>query len=327
MTTSTKTALVIGATGGFGAHATLALIKHGWTIRAMARDPAAAARRLGERLPIEWVQGDAMNAGDVLKAARDQQVIVHAVNPPRYKNWRALAVPPLDNTIAAAVAEGARILLPGNVYNYAPDAGERITEEAPQAPITRKGKIRVEMEEKLREATRHGARVLILRAGDFIGPDVDGALSWAITQSKGVPKTRHRMTARPVPHAFAYLPDLGEAAARLLDKEASLAAFENVNFRGHHLAAAEDLGVAVARVTGRDLPLRPFPWALLAALSPVVEMFRELGEMRYLWDNPIGLDNAKLERLIGPEPHTALDDAVRASLPDAAFPVAMREAA
>jgi len=38
-----KTALIIGATGSFGVHAVQALIKHGWAIRALARDPAAAA--------------------------------------------------------------------------------------------------------------------------------------------------------------------------------------------------------------------------------------------------------------------------------------------
>ena len=41
-TQNTKTALVLGATGSFGAHAVQALIKHGWTIRALSRDPVAA---------------------------------------------------------------------------------------------------------------------------------------------------------------------------------------------------------------------------------------------------------------------------------------------
>ena len=33
-----RTALVIGATGSFGLHAAEALIKHGWRVRALARD-------------------------------------------------------------------------------------------------------------------------------------------------------------------------------------------------------------------------------------------------------------------------------------------------
>ena len=60
--------------------------------------------------------------------------------------------------------------LPGTVYNYAPDAGAAIGEDAVQAPVTRKGAIRVEMERLLAEAAGEGVRSLILRAGDFFGP-------------------------------------------------------------------------------------------------------------------------------------------------------------
>src|ERR1700678_3479162 len=147
-----RTALVIGATGSFGSHAAAALIHHGWTVRAHARDPAAARVKAGPRMPIEWVGGDAMNIEDVARAADGAAVIVHAANPPGYRNWRGLAIPMLAATIAAAEAQGARIVLPGNVYNFAPGSGPRITEIAPQRPATRKGRVRVEMERMLQEA-------------------------------------------------------------------------------------------------------------------------------------------------------------------------------
>ena len=63
ITSTNRTALIIGATGLFGLHAAEALIKHGWRVRALARDPAAAADKLGPRTPIEWVKGDAMDRG------------------------------------------------------------------------------------------------------------------------------------------------------------------------------------------------------------------------------------------------------------------------
>ena len=319
MTQSTqKTALIIGATGSFGAHAATALIKRGWRIRALARDPEAAARRTGARMPIEWIKGDAMNAADVLAASVGSSVIVHGANPPGYRNWRGLAVPMLLNTIAAAIARRARIVLPGNVYNYAPDAGPDIGEDAPQAPATRKGRIRVEMESTLRAATAQGARVLVLRAGDFFGPAApNSALSWLTTRRGG----RVRGVYAPGPadngHAYAYLPDLAETLARLLDREGDLADFDVFHFRGHYLERNEALGAAIRRVTGQPkLPIRPFPWIMVIALSPVVEMFRELLEMRYLWNRPIGLANAKLTAFLGEEPHTPLDAALRATLAD-----------
>src|SRR4051812_1153990 len=170
MSSRNRTALIIGATGSFGGHAAAALAKRGWRLRALARDPKAAKAKAGQRMPIEWVRGDAMNAADVVAAAEGCAVIVHGANPPGYKNWRGLAVPMLQATIAAAIAHKARIVFPGNVYNYAPDAGPAIAEGALQAPVTRKGKIRVEMEEMLRAATDQGARTLVIRAGDFFGP-------------------------------------------------------------------------------------------------------------------------------------------------------------
>ena len=55
-----------------------------------------------------WVVDDAMRADDVQRAAEGVQVIVHAVNPPGYRNWGGLVLPMTDNSIAAAKAAGAR---------------------------------------------------------------------------------------------------------------------------------------------------------------------------------------------------------------------------
>src|SRR5205823_5156390 len=222
-------------------------------------------------------------------AADGCSVIVHAANPPGYKNWRGLAIPMLTATITAAKAHGARIVLPGNVYNYRPDAGPTIGETAPQLPATRKGRIRVEMEQMLEEAIPAGARALVLRAGDFFGPAApNSAFAWLTARRGG----RVRSVAAPGPvevgHAFAYLPDLAETMARLLDREAELADYDSFHFTGHWLARGDDLAAAIRRAAGDEkLPLKPFAWPLVYALSPFVEMFRELLEMRYLWQMPI----------------------------------------
>jgi nucleoside-diphosphate-sugar epimerase len=313
-----RTALVIGATGSFGAHAAAALSRHGWRVRALARDPAAAQAKAGPRMPIDWVAGDGMNAADVIAAAEGVAVIVHAANPPAYRNWRGLALPMLAATIAAARASGARIVLPGNVYNYAPGAGARIAETAPQAPVTRKGQVRVEMEAMLADAAREGVRSLVLRAGDFFGPAApNGALQWLTVRGGGRMRAVLLPGNRAVGHAFAYLPDLAETLARLLDREAELAALESFHFAGHWLERSDAMAAAIRRVTGdARLPVLPFPYPLVQALSPFVEMMRELLEMRYLWERPIGLDGAKLRAFLGEVPSTPLDAAVRETLSD-----------
>jgi nucleoside-diphosphate-sugar epimerase len=313
-----RTALVIGATGSFGLHAAEALIKHGWRVRALARDPAAAAARVGVNTPIEWVKGDAMDRGGVIAAARGVQLVVHAANPPRYRNWKGTVLPMADNALAAAQAAGARLVLPGSVYNFAPDSGDRIGEDAPQNPVTRKGAIRVELERRLRAGAQAGAKVLVLRAGDFFGPAApNGALAWLTQSRRGRVTGVYSPGPADVGHAFAYMPDLAETLARLVDDEARLANFEVFHFRGHWLAGGGELGESIRRVVRRsDLPIRAFPWIVVQAAAPFNETFREVLEMRYLWRKPIGLDDAKLAGFLGEVPHTPLDTAMRATLAD-----------
>jgi nucleoside-diphosphate-sugar epimerase len=305
----TRTALVIGATGGIGGEVAGALVRHGWTVRALTR------RSQPPRVGVQWIEGDAMVAADVVRAARGASLIVHAANPPGYKDWDKLVLPMLDNTIAAARAEGARILLPGTVYNFGLDAFPLIDETAPQNAATRKGRIRVEMERRLKAASEAGAPVLIVRAGDFFGPHAGN--NWfgqAVVKPDGPVTSVTEPSARGVAHAWAYLPDLAETMARLLDQADRLSAFEVFHFGGHLLAWGE-MAASVRRVTGQPkLPVKRFPWWLVVALSPVVRIFGEMAEMRYLWREPLVLNDGKLRAFLGDVPHTSLDAAVAASL-------------
>jgi nucleoside-diphosphate-sugar epimerase len=165
--TTDRLALILGATGAIGGELTQVLLTRGWRVRALSRDPARAAAKADPR--IDWRAGDAMDPQSVLAAAQGADLIVHAVNPPGYRDWDKLVLPMLDNTIAVAGAVGARILMPGNVYNYGPDAGALVDERAPQNPVTRKGALRVRMEQRLAEAAETGVASLVVRAGDFFG--------------------------------------------------------------------------------------------------------------------------------------------------------------
>lgn len=313
---SEKTALIIGATGGIGGAVTRALAARGWNIRALNRNPKAAAKVHAALGPVEWVKGDAMNPADVIEAAQGVGLIFHGANPPGYRNWKGLALPMLESTIAAAKASGAMIAFPGTVYNFGPDAGAFIAEEAPQNPKTRKGRIRVQMENRLREAAQEGTRVLIVRAGDFLGGHSGN--NW-FTAAVVKPGKKLRRIVYPgkldAGHDWAYLPDLGETFAQLVERRADLAPFERFHFEGFWFERGIDLAHATRRAAGNEkLPIRGFPWWAIRLASPFVEMFREMLEMRYLWQRPLRLDNAKLVAFLGEEPRTPVETALHESL-------------
>ena len=66
-------------------------------------------------------------------------------------------------------------MFPGSVWNFGRDMPEVIDENTPMQPTMRKGRMRVEIEQRIREACDRGMRAIVLRAGDFFG---SGRGSW-----------------------------------------------------------------------------------------------------------------------------------------------------
>src|SRR5471030_3329637 len=285
MSNTSPTALILGATGGIGGAVAQRLLADGWKIKALHRNAAAQAQDGAHAGRIDWLQGDAMHRDD----------------------------------IAGARASGARILLPGTVYNYGPDAFPSLAVDAVQRPLTRKGAIRVALERRLELASRDGVRSLIVRAGDFFGPGT--ANNWfsqgLIKPGKEVRSARNP-GQRGVGHQWAYLPDVAETMCRLVAMEQRLADFARFHMDGHWDADGAQMTAAIARVagaaSGRKVAIKPFQWWLMKALAPFVPTLYELQEMRYLWRQPLRMDNRRLLQTLGAEPHTPLDAAVRATL-------------
>jgi nucleoside-diphosphate-sugar epimerase len=315
-----RLALVLGAAGGIGGETADALSRRGWRIRAMVRNPASASAKskilaLG-REGWAWIAGDAMDRDAIGRASQGASIIVHAVNPAGYRNWDQLVLPMIDNTVAAAKNSGARVLLPGTIYNYGPDAFPVLREDSPQHPTTRKGAIRAALEERLQHAAADGARSLIVRAGDYFGPRPGNSwFSQALVRPGQSLKAVSYPGPRGVGHAWAYLPDVGETFARLADREAELPPFARFHFAGHWDLDGTLMVSAIGRSLGKPaLKAKAFPWTILALISPFNETLRELVEMKPFWQAPIRLDNTQLLKILGAEPHTPLDEAVSVTL-------------
>lgn len=310
--THRKIALVMGATGGIGSAVARRLAEAGWGIRALNRN---ADRARQSEPSHDWRQGDAMSPADVIAAADGAALIVHAVNPPGYRNWGELVLPMLESTIAAARASGATILLPGTVYNFGPDAFPVLREDSPQNPRTSKGRIRAEMERRLKNASDDGVSVIIVRAGDFFGPGA--ANNWF---SQGMIQAGKPVRSVIYPgragtgHQWAYLPDVAETMVRLVARRNELPTFAVYHMEGVWDADGLTLTGAVGRAAGRTPRVWSFPWWAAPMLAPFVPLLGELKEMRYLWTEPLRMDNAKLVATLGSEPRTPLDTAVRRTL-------------
>jgi nucleoside-diphosphate-sugar epimerase len=305
--------LVLGAAGRFGYAAVTAFRAAGWKVTSLVRPGAAHRAPHGTRI-VETI-----DRGVAIATARGMDIVLHALNP-AFKNWRAMALPHAYAAIEAAETAGATLMFPGNLYNFGAGMPGVITETTPMQPTTRKGEIRVEIEQRMREASDRGMRAIILRAGDFFG---SGRGSWFdLVVAKDLARAE---VTYPGPlgvvHEWAYVPDLVAAAVRLAAIRDRLGQFETFGFPGHAVTGRDLVG-AIATAMGReshDIKVKRMSWWLLRALSPFVALPRELSEIAYLWKVPHRIAGDKLKAAIGAIPHTPFETAVKRALWELGF--------
>jgi nucleoside-diphosphate-sugar epimerase len=297
--------LVLGAAGRLGYTAAEAFRDAGWNVRGLVRPKRAYAVPRGVE-PIEAVTRD-----EAVAAGRGCDVVLNALNPVITK-WQQNAMSLVYGAIAAAEGNGATLLFAGSVWNFGSNMPAVINEQTPQNATTRKGRMRVEMEQRIREACERGMRAIILRAGDFFG---GGRGSWFdLVIVKDLLRTRITYPGPlNVVHSWAYLPDFAATLVRLAAMRERFGAFETFGFPGHAVTGRE-LIAAIERVTGRKYNVRQMGWWMLKSFGRLLAIGRELAELEYLWRVPHRIDGAKLASVLGSVPNTPLDQAVAEAL-------------
>ena len=283
-----KTALVLGSSGRFGRNMVNALEARGWAVRGFRR------------------------GHDTLEnAARGVDVIVNSWNPP-YHRW-AREVPALHGQVQrVAKANGATVLIPGNVYGFGNQTQMPWRETTPQIASGGLGRIRLEME---RAYEAEGVRTIVLRSGDFIDTEASGNWMDKVILRQ-VSKDKIIWPGDPeVSHSWAFLPDVARAAVDLIEARDHLERFSVVHFPGYTLSGREIANLA-AQAVGKPLAVRRMSWLPIQLMRPFWPVARHLIEMRYLWSLPHELASDRFDNLF-PEfqstpPEVALAAAVAA---------------
>lgn len=262
--------LILGSTGRFGRHATEAFWNRGWRVTTFDR-----------------------NKDNLNEAARGVDLIVNASNPP-YPDWAELVPVLTKQVIEAARLSGATVMIPGNVYVYGPVNAPDWSASTPHDATNPLGRIRVEME---REYRASGVKTIILRAGDYLDTEASGNWFDKIITAKVSKGTFTSPGPLDMAHAWAYLPDLAQAAVLLAEKRDQLDDTADILFPGFTLTLGE-MAQLVERATDTQIKVRKFPWWAIRLASPFWKMGRSLIEMSYLWRTPHALDGTNFRKLL-----------------------------
>lgn len=281
-----QTVLVLGGSGRFGRNASEAFGEAGWTVRQFdrARD-------------------------DLMVSAQGADVIVAAWNP-EYHKWAEL-MPDMHAQIrAAALANDATVIVPGNVYVFGEQTPAPWGDRTPHNAENPLGRLRIEMEAAYK---REGVRTILIRAGDFIDTTQSG--NWFdLIMTKKLGKGVFTYPGRSdIAHAWGYLPDITRAAVQLAEKREQLARFEDVSFPGYTLTG-DQMVAKIAEVTGKAVKLKKLAWAPMRLVQPFMPALKGLFEMRYLWNTPHHLNAEKFNKLLPDFVQTPVNKAIKSAL-------------
>ena len=200
--------LVLGSTGSIGSAIVNELTAAGRPVRALVRNPAKATRVFSNSDKVDLLQGSVEEPQTLEKAFDGVELFYNCVNVP-YPQWSML--PQIHGRIIEAATKAkARMIFPGNVYIYGHSQTQKVREDHPRNPCSKKGRIRVELEDNFMRHSREGrVPCVIVRFPDYYGPN-SASIADGIFRSALNDKTARWFGKLDVIHEFIFISDAGK---------------------------------------------------------------------------------------------------------------------
>ncbi|MCX2739637.1 NAD-dependent epimerase/dehydratase family protein [Pontibacter anaerobius] len=311
MATNNSSYLVLGGTGSIGYAFTQELLQHQEQVTLLVRNKQKAQKLFGQWPTLQLVEGDAQNGDLLKKLGAEATHIFHGVNYP-YGKWQGNMERVTQHVIEAAAVNKATIFFPGNIYNFG--LIEVITEDTPQKPGTKKGAIRVKLEQMLQQAAEHNrCRVITLRLPDFWGPNVMNEGIAPVFRAALEGKPMPWLYRNDIPHQLVYTPDAAHAFYELA-KLPQQAAYTEYNYAGEVLPSIKLWQAQIAEGAGTAPKYKLYPGWVFRLMGLFSADMREISEMGYLWQNTLLLNDDKLRRTLPNLKHTPMKQAIAETL-------------
>ena len=203
------THLILG-TGAVGSALARDLHENGHDVRVVNRSGSAPA--LPKAIAVTAAD---LNDPEVAKRTIAGADVTYQVTAPAYTRWPEEFPALQESILDAAEAAGSRLVLADNLYAYGDPDGAAITEQTPERPHTRKGKVRKVMADAALQAHRDGrVEIAISRPSNYVGG------GYALFDNLVVNKLRDGKAAMFLgdadqPHSFSYVPDVARAMAAI----------------------------------------------------------------------------------------------------------------
>jgi nucleoside-diphosphate-sugar epimerase len=204
---------ILGAGGAIGKELAKALTAYTTDIRIVSRNP----KKVNETDVL--FKGDLTNSGEVNNALKNTEVAyLTAGLPYDLKVWQKTWPLVMQNVIDGCIANNSRLVFFDNIYLYSGYNLNPIKETNTVDPPSKKGKVRNEIVQMIRQATEQKKlQALIARCADYYGPSIQNTSLLTETVIKPLSKgaTANWLISDKHKHSFTYTLDAGKATALL----------------------------------------------------------------------------------------------------------------
>ncbi|RXT06388.1 SDR family NAD(P)-dependent oxidoreductase [Ammoniphilus sp. CFH 90114] len=303
-----KKALVLGASGGMGSAIVRELVSRGTQVRAFARNRDKLESMFGTLDEVEIYSGDLFNEESLSQAAEGVEIIYHAANIP-YQDWATKLPTLMNNILGTAKKHRAKLAIVDNIYAYGRSYGTLITEQHPKDPHTKKGKLRLNVEQLAKES---GVSMFIAHFPDFYGPDADNTLLHFLFKSIVENKKAMFVGKQDIAREYIFTPDGAKAIVDLSLQDDTYGA--NWNVPGYGVITGAEIVKIARETTGYEKKVSTVTKNMIRMLGLFNSGMREYVEMFYLNEEPVILSGEKYEQKFGKWPRTSYEEGIKLTL-------------
>jgi len=303
---------ILGSGGAIGVELAKALKTYTNEIRLVSRNP----KKVNES--DELMAADLLNTEDVRRAIQGSEVVYVTVGfPYNIKVWQESWPKFIKDVISACKEFNSKLVFFDNIYMYDPKYLDRMTEETPINPPSKKGKVRAEVAQMIMDEVKTGTlTALIARSADFYGPGIKSSsmLNETIIKPLKIGGKANVLGSPNAKHSYTFTPDAGKATALLGNTED---AYNQV----WHLPTAAEPYTALqwTWLIATELGVKPryqkinryMVW-ILGFITPIM---KEILEMMYQNKKDYIFDSSKFEKRFGFQPtpyHIGLKETINA---------------
>lgn len=289
---------ILGANGNIAQIVSNELNLHGIQVRQFSRNPQK------ENETDDLASGDLLDSLAVNNAVSGAEV-VYLLAGIKYssKIWEEEWPIIMSNTIEACISNNAKLVFFDNMYAYDPDHINKLTEQTPLNPKSRKGLVRKEILEMLWKAVEEKKlTAMVARAADFYGPNASNSfLNELVIKRMKSGKAPQWLYSGDKKHSFTYIPDAGKATAFLALQEDSWNQSWHLPTDDSY-PSGNEITEFLNKELGSNFKLQVMPSWLVFALGIFMSIMKEIRELKYQSAEDYCFDSSKIEKKYGLKP-------------------------